>query len=195
MFSGIIKKTSKASAIKKRKESMEVKFPLPKGWKLTLGESVNIDGVCSTVKDLTSKTFDVYYMPETLDKTTMGNLSSDHTFNLERCLTLNELISGHLVYGHVDTTAKVASIESAEDSKVIKFTLPANFTKYIVYKGSISVNGVSLTIVTVDKNSFSVSLIPHTLENTNLDELIVGDKVNIEVDMLAKQIEKLIKHR
>ena len=193
MFSGIIKTTQKAGSIKKDKNSMDVAFPIPQSWKLSVGESINIDGVCSTVKELNKNSFGVYYMPETLDKTTFGNIESDHIFNLERCLTLNDLISGHLVYGHVDTTAKVTSIKKNEESVVIKFTLFPEFTKYIVYKGSVAVNGVSLTIVKVDKDSFTVSLIPHTLTNTNLGELKKGDSVNIEVDMIAKHIEKLLK--
>ena len=132
-------------------------------------------------------------MPETLDKTSLGQLDKNHTFNLERCLSLNDLISGHLVYGHVDTTAKVTKITKVEDSVVMSFALSPKFIKYLVYKGSVAVNGVSLTIVDATDDSFTVSLIPHTLTHTNLGELSVGDSVNIEVDMLAKHLEKLLK--
>ena len=193
MFSGIIKKTIKPISVKKSSESMKVVFPIPKGWELSIGESVNIDGVCSTVESLKENEFGVYFMPETLSKTTFSELSDSHVFNLERSLTLNDLIAGHLVYGHVDTTAEVKRVEEIEESRIITFELPKEFTKYIVYKGSIAVNGVSLTVVKVDDTSFSVSLIPHTLSETNLSSLQKGDRVNIEVDMIAKHIEKLLK--
>lgn len=195
MFSGIIKNTSKALEIKKDKNSMRIYFSIPKGWKLEVGESINIDGVCSTVEAIKGSKFQVYYMPETLRKTSLGGFSKTHVFNLERCLTLNDLISGHLVYGHVDGTAKVKKIENEQDSTLYYFELPPNLTRYMVYKGSVSVNGVSLTIVSVDKKSFSVSLIPYTKQHTNLGELKKGDVVNIEVDMMAKHLEKLIQKK
>ena len=132
-------------------------------------------------------------MPETLDKSTFGSLDKNHVFNLERSLTLNTLIGGHLVQGHVDTTARVSSIKNEVESKVLKFEIDKKITKYMVYKGSITVNGVSLTIVSVDSSHFTVSLIPYTLSHTNLSSLKVGDSVNIEVDMMAKYVEKLSK--
>ena len=192
MFSGIITATQKAETISKTKNGLEATLPIPDGWKLEMGESINIDGVCSTVKSLDSKQFGVYWMAETLSKTNLGSISKDHTFNLEQCITLQTLISGHLVYGHVDCTATVESVKSDGESKTILFSLPTEFTKYIIYKGSIAVNGVSLTIVSVDQSSFSVSLIPHTLSHTNLGDLQKGDTVNIEVDMMAKYLEKLM---
>ncbi len=192
MFSGIIKFSSKAKAVTRTQNSMDVVFKTPLSWNLEIGESINIDGVCSTIKTLSDSEFSVYYMPETLSKTSLGTLTESHVYNLERCITLETLISGHLVYGHVDTTAKVIKILKVEDSCVIKFEIDKNFTKYIVYKGSIAVNGISLTVVSVDDDSFSVSLIPHTLSVTNLGELAVRDLVNIEVDMMAKHVEKLL---
>lgn len=193
MFSGIIQVKSKAIKIEKNKSSMRLTFSIPKEWIIELGESINIDGVCSTVEKLTNNSFSVYYMPETIDKTTLNSLENSHHFNLERCLTLNSLIGGHLVNGHVDTTAQIIRIEKSEESKVIHFKIPTKFTKYIIYKGSITVNGVSLTVVHVDTSTFSVSLIPYTLINTNLGELKVENRVNIEVDMIGKYLEKLHK--
>ncbi len=156
------------------------------------GDSVNVDGVCSTINHLGDSSFSVYYMPETLSKTTMGNLNTDHLFNLEHSLSLKSLIGGHLVSGHIDTIATLLSIKPEQESKVLTFKTLPEFTKYIIYKGSIAINGVSLTIVTVNKESFSVSLIPYTLEHTNLGTLNIGDKVNIEVDLMAKYLEKFI---
>ena len=130
-------------------------------------------------------------MQETLNKTSLNTLSITHVFNLEKCLTLNSLIGGHLVSGHVDTTAEIVNVIADGESKTLEFKIDPQFIKYIIYKGSICINGVSLTIITVSKNSFSVSLIPHTLSHTNLGELKKHDKVNIEVDMIAKYLEKL----
>lgn len=192
MFSGIITNIEKAQKITKTKNGLEATLPVPKGWKLELGESINIDGVCSTVKALTKQNFEVYWMAETLSKTNLGSIDKSHVFNLERCITMKDLLSGHLVYGHVDCTATVRSVTTDGESKTIMFELPQSFTKYIIYKGSIAVNGVSLTVVSVNKNSFSVSLIPHTISHTNLGDLNNGDTVNIEVDMMAKYLEKLI---
>lgn len=191
MFTGIIQTTEKANNIEKHEHSMEITFPIPSSWDIADGESINIDGVCSTVKQLNQNTFSVYYMDETLKKTALTSLDKEHVFNLERSLTLQTLISGHLVSGHIDTTAKVNEIEEVDDVKVITFAIEKEFTKYIVSKGSIAINGASLTVVEVDNLSFAVSLIPHTLTHTNLGEMNIGDSVNIEVDMIAKYIEKL----
>ena len=191
MFSGIIKDIAIASKIEKGKDFLRVSLPVPKKWKLTEGESINIDGICSTVEKITKKTFSVFYMAETLRKTNLSGLNSSHVFNLERSLTLQSLIGGHLVSGHVDTTARLISIKSEGEAKVLTFGLSSKFTKYIIYKGSICVNGVSLTVVHVNKGSFIVSLIPYTLSHTNLGGLKKGDTVNIELDLIAKYLEKL----
>lgn len=193
MFSGIITTVGIPKTIKKGKISMEIFFPIPSGWNITLGESINIDGVCSTVKKINFGIFSVYYMPETLKKTSLLSLNKNHVYNLERCITLETLISGHLVYGHIDTTAVVSKITQVQKSTLLEFTIDKAFTKYIVYKGSIAVNGVSLTVVSVTDSSFSVSLIPFTKEHTNLGQLAEKDRANIEVDMFAKYVEKLLK--
>lgn len=192
MFIGIIQKTEKAISIEKHAQSMEIAFPIPSLWEITEGESINIDGICSTVKQLNQNTFSVYYMDETLRKTALTSLDKEHVFNLERSLTLQTLISGHLVSGHIDTIARVNNIEEVGDAKILSFSIKKEFTRYIIMKGSITVNGVSLTIVKVYDDSFAVSLIPYTLTHTNLGKLKVGDLVNIEVDMIAKYIEKML---
>lgn len=193
MFSGIVELKQKAKKIVKTKDGLRLSFPIPNKWKTKIGESINIDGICTTVEKLSEKEFSVFYMPETLSKTTLSNLKNDHEFNFEKCLTLNSLIGGHLVTGHIDTMVKVLKIEEEEESKVITFTLPSEFAKYLIYKGSICINGVSLTVVEVLKNSFKVSLIPHTLKVTNLGSLKKDDIVNIEVDMIAKYLEKIVR--
>ncbi len=192
MFSGIVTNLQKALKISRKDSEMELTFKSPGDWDVGEGESINIDGVCSTIQKITAGDFTVYYMPETLRKTSLRQVQDTHQFNLERSLTLNSLIGGHLVSGHIDTTATVYKVTSEGISKVIEFKIDPQFTNYIIYKGSITVNGVSLTIVEVTNTNFSVSLIPHTLKYTNLGELKIGDQVNIEVDLIAKYLQKLI---
>ncbi len=192
MFSGIIQTTSKASTIEKDNEGLSLTFKKQIGFTPKLGNSVSVDGICSTIEKVGKNNFSFYFMPETLKRTNIIYAGRDHLFNLELPLTPNGLISGHLVNGHVDTTSKVKSIISEGNSIQIKFQIDPKFTKYIIYKGSITVNGVSLTVVTANPHSFSVCLIPFTLKNTNLGKLKIGDIVNIEVDLIAKYLEKLI---
>ncbi len=191
MFSGIVEGKELPLKIIKKKQSIILTFAIPNQWEIKTGDSIAIDGICATVQALDKNTFTVYFMDETLKKTSLLKLSDNHFYNLERPLTLNSLIGGHLVSGHIDTTAKVQNIKQVEESQVVTFKIDPLFTKYIIYKGSICVNGVSLTIVSVTNTEFTVSLIPYTLEHTNLGNLKVGDTVNIEVDLLAKYIEKL----
>lgn len=193
MFSGIITSQQKPKRITKTNKSLELTFATPKGRKISEGDSIAVDGVCLTVACKTTKDFRVFLMAETLRRTSFGSVAEDHAFNLEQPLTLNSLIGGHLVQGHVDTTAKVTKIIEEGESRTVWFEIDAKFTKYMIYKGSITVNGVSLTLVDVTRDSFSVSLIPYTLRHTNLGSLKTGDTVNIEVDMIAKYIEKLAK--
>ena len=193
MFSGIIQNTQKASKFLKENGGLKVEFKFSSSFNVKVGESVAVDGICSTVESKNQSRFAFYYMPETLRKTTFSQISNSHIFNLERSLMLGSLVSGHLVNGHIDTTAEVSSVKKEQDAKLIKFKVDKKFTKYIIYKGSIAVNGVSLTVVSVGKDFFSVSLIPYTLLQTNLGELKVGEKVNIEVDFIAKYLEKLKK--
>lgn len=191
MFSGIIKSHIKVNKITDLSNGRRLTIPIPAGWKMTDGDSIALDGVCTTVEKLKSGNFTVYLMPETLDKTTLGLIGEDHKLNLEMPLRLNDLVGGHLVSGHVDTVATVTKVIDETDSRRLHFKIAKAHTKYIIYKGSITVNGVSLTVVSVDESTFSVSLIPYTLEHTNLGKLEVGSKVNIEIDLVAKYLEKL----
>lgn len=193
MFSGIIKKLEKPVKIEKAASSMRITLKIPKFWTMEKGESISFDGTCLTVESKTHNSFSVFLMEETLSKTTFSSLNKNHSFNLEKPLTLDALIGGHLVSGHIDTIGKVIDIKNNDEVKIIVFGLPKKFMKYIVYKGSIAINGVSLTVVAVARDQFSVSLIPYTLKHTNLGDLKINDKVNIEVDLVAKYLEKLIK--
>ena len=192
MFSGIVTALEKAKKIEKSQNSMSVVLPTPMDWNLNEGESVNIDGICSTVKQIEDKSFSVYYMPETLRVTNLSKVSENHEFNLERSLTLNSLVGGHLVAGHIDCVGEVSKVLPVGDSVVLTINLPREFAKYLIYKGSVAVNGVSLTVVEANPNNFVVSLIPYTLKHTNLGSAKVGNQVNIEVDLMAKYLEKLV---
>lgn len=193
MFSGIIEVSEKPVSLKKERGGITLKLPIPEGWKPGASESVSVDGVCLTVEEVSQNTLTFFYMPESIGKTNIANLSSDHRFNLERALTLNSLLGGHLVSGHIDTVGNIVSVKKEASSVEITVVLPKEFIRYIVYKGSVAINGVSLTVSSVAEDSFTVSLIPHTLKLTNLGELKEGDIVNVEVDLIAKYLEKLIK--
>ncbi len=193
MFTGIIEYKTKAKKIKKEDKSMCLTLPIPKGWQVYEGESISIDGICSTVFRKTLEDFSVYYMEETLSKTNVSDIDSNHEFNLEQSLTLNKFIGGHLVSGHIDTIGEVILVNQRKDSTVIKIRFPKKFSRYLIYKGSVAVNGISLTIVNAGKNYFSIALIPYTLEKTNLGSSKKGDLVNLEFDLVAKYLEKLAK--
>ncbi|MDP1620416.1 MAG: riboflavin synthase, partial [bacterium] len=137
--------------------------------------------------------FVVEYMPETIKKTTVGNFTEEVPVNLEKSLKLNDMRDGHLVQGHVDTTGKIMEIKKVQESKVIKIKIPAKFMRLVADKGSVTVNGTSLTVVSTGKDWFSVSLVGYTLDNTNLGMLKVGDRTNVETDVLAKYIDKLLR--
>lgn len=191
MFSGIIKGLEKPNKITKVNKGIRMEINIPQGWKIAEGDSISLDGVCTTVEKVKKETFETFLMHETLDKSTLGSIDGSHYLNMELPLRLNDLVGGHLVSGHVDTTARVTTIVDEIDSRVLSFEMNKKYTKYVIYKGSICINGVSLTVTQVSKSSFSVALIPYTLKQTNLGRLKKGDMVNIELDLVAKYIEKL----
>lgn len=160
--------------------------------KFEKGLSVSIDGICLTVIDYNKKTFAIDFMPETAKKTNIGQLKIGDTVNLELPSTGSTFLSGHVVQGHVDGVGTIQSITQEGNSYLFVFNLPKDLAKYIVPKGSISVNGISLTVIDISDDSFSVGIIPHTWERTMLHTAKRGDSVNIEVDVIAKYIEKLL---
>ncbi|MCK5591989.1 MAG: riboflavin synthase, partial [Candidatus Pacebacteria bacterium] len=176
MFTGIIKKLSSVENVSSDNGSLFVTIRIPKNWKVWKGESIAINGVCSTVKSLTKKDFIVEYMPETIKKTTVENFKKGGPVNLEKSLRMNDLLDGHLVQGHIDTTGRILEIKKVRGSKVIKIKIPVSFMKFVADKGSITVDGTSLTVVKAGKDWFTISLVSYTLENTNLGTVEVGDK-------------------
>jgi len=145
-----------------------------------------------TITKIKSKTFTFEAIPESLEKTNLANLVKNSKVNLEPALKLNQDIDGHLVLGHIDDTAKVISLKNEEEHIILKMKTPKTLKQYITHKGSISINGVSLTISNCTKTSFSVDLIPHTLKLTNLSNLKKDDRVNIEIDMIARYLKGLL---
>lgn len=159
------------------------------------GDSIAVNGVCLTVVDLTDGTFTADVMHETLARSSLGGVVAGSRVNLERAARVDSRIGGHIVQGHVDGTATVREVSVAEHWTTIAFGIPVALARYIVVKGSITVDGISLTVVEAGDDGFSVSLIPTTLEHTTLGARRPGDIVNIEVDVLAKYVERLLAAR
>ena len=156
-----------------------------------IGESVCCDGVCLTLIRIKKKSFLFYLSKETLKRSNFKNVKLGKHINIEKSLYHGKKISGHYIQGHVDTTSKVISIKIIDKSWIVNFKLNRKYHKFIVEKGSISINGVSLTVSTVRKNSFEITIIPHTLKLTNLINLKKGDLVNIEFDMVGKYLNNI----
>jgi riboflavin synthase len=162
---------------------------------LTIGESIGVNGACLTVVSRQGRRFTVDVSPETLKRTTLGRLSSGVRVNLERALRMGDRLGGHIVQGHVDGVGRLEAITPDGDWVVYRFSTPRTLSPYLVEKGSIAVDGVSLTIADCRGPSFSVALIPHTLAETTLGELRPGGHVNLEADVLLKQIEAMLRAR
>lgn len=179
MFTGIVEEIGKIKSFNGEKLVIECKKVLEN---TQLGDSIAIDGCCQTVVDLTSNTFSTDVSPETLR--IIKGFKAGELVNLERALTPQSRMGGHIVQGHIDGVAKYLGD--------MRFEVPKELDKYIVYKGSITINGVSLTVAQNERNTFAVAIIPHTLENTNLKTLKTGDFVNIETDIVGRYVEKFL---
>jgi riboflavin synthase len=187
MFTGIITDIAPIKKAVKNKEGLTLTFARPKGWDdLFVGESVATDGVCLTVAKLRKDSYDCFLMPETLKKTSFGS-NIPAAVNLERSMRANDRFGGHFVQGHVDATGKVTKIEKS-DGYLLYVEFPVEHKALVIHKGSIAINGVSLTVAKLDGNKLAVALIPHTLEHTTLNALQPGDSVNLEFDMVGKYI-------
>lgn len=190
MFSGIV--THLGRIEKKTENSLGITADSRLIQKLHNGTSMAVNGVCLTVVSTTKNSFAINFMPETANRTNIQNLKVQDIVNLELPATPETFLSGHIMQGHVDEVGKITEIINVENSRLFTFSVPKKITKYIVEKGSIAVNGISLTVISVDKNTFTVGIIPFTWDYTMLHTTKVGDLVNIEVDVFAKYVEKLI---
>ena len=159
---------------------------------LKLGDSMAVNGTCLTVVEFDRQQFKVDLAPETLRRTALGQLESGNGVNLERPLAVSDRLGGHIVQGHVDATGRIMSIRPEGDCVIFRVRSPKRFMPYIVEKGFIAVDGISLTVVSKGATSFTLSVIPYTLQNTNLREKSAGHRVNLEVDILAKYVESLL---
>jgi riboflavin synthase len=193
MFTGIIQKQGKTISIKKDSKTWRFEIETKNFLKdVKIGDSIAINGVCTTVVNLTKNKFTFEAMEETLKKTNFKKLKKGALVNLEKSIRWNEKIDGHFVQGHVDETGKILKIENDKKRTRITISLSKNMSPFVAYKGSISINGVSLTISDTENEKFSVDLIPYTLKNTNLSGLKKNDIVNIEADMIARYLNKII---
>jgi len=193
MFTGIITDLGKIIEIKKT-DSVYYKIAVAPSFTIDLktGDSIAIDGTCLTVIDFGSDFFELQLIPETVAKTAFKYKQIGSVVNLEKALKIGQKLDGHLVQGHVDEVAKVTSFIQNEDSWVLAVEVPAEFRKFIAYKGSICLNGVSLTVSKKTETGLEVSLIKHTIENTNLGTVKPGDIINFEVDVIARYVENMI---
>jgi riboflavin synthase len=157
-----------------------------------IGDSIAVNGVCLTVTSIRDDEFTADVMRETLQRSSLGSLTPGSPVNLERPLTLADRLGGHLVQGHVDATARLLDRTPGDGWEVVRFALPAEVARYVVEKGSITVDGVSLTVSGLGDDWFAVSLIPTTLELTTLGNKVPGDVVNLEVDVIAKYVERML---
>ena len=189
MFTGIIEETGKIQSITSNKIVVECVLVLEN---TKLGDSIAVNGVCLTVTSLTPNSFSADISPETCKITSLGNLLKGSLVNLERAMKCDGRFGGHIVSGHIDSLAQCIEIKNLGEFYEIKFEIPPEIAKYTIKKGSITIDGISLTIAEVKESLVTVAIIPHTYENTNLKTLKTRDYVNIEVDVLAKYVEKFL---
>lgn len=193
MFSGIIQEKGKYIRKLKGNNKYQLEIKAEKVLdNIKTGDSIAVNGVCLTVVDFGSDYFRADIMPETLKATNLGNQQRDSILNLEQSLKANDFIGGHFVTGHVDSTAVVKSIKRENNAQIIKMEVDPETEKLIVHKGSVALNGVSLTVMGIENGILKISLIPESWSETNLSILSAGDKVNIETDMLGKYVYKIL---
>jgi riboflavin synthase len=196
MFTGIIEEIG----------TIEKVSPISGGMRLTIrakkiiediavNDSICIDGVCLTATRVNHNSFQVDAVGATLDKSTFNRIKADALVNLERSVRLSDRLGGHLVQGHVNGIGTISEIKKLGENYLVKIIIPEELERYLIKEGSIAINGISLTIADLNNNEISISVIPHTWQNTNLKDKKVNEKVNVEIDILAKYVEKLLTKR
>jgi riboflavin synthase len=192
MFTGIIEETGTVRSLAMKGGNLHLQMQASFAGKLKLNESVSHNGACLSVIPYSKTRYEVMAVKETLARTNLKHLKVGDTINLERSLPANGRIDGHFVQGHVDGTVKCQSVKKLKGSHVFTFVCKKEDSKYIVEKGSIALNGVSLTVANTAKNTFSVAIIPYTFEHTNFNGIRVGDEINMEYDILGKYLVKYL---
>jgi riboflavin synthase len=196
MFTGLVEEVGTVAALEPQGDALRLTIEAPKVLSdAAFGDSIAVNGVCLTVADFDDRRFTADVMQESLDRTGLGQLQVGSPVNLERALAAGARLGGHIMQGHVDGISRLLSRTSSEHWDVLRFSLDADLARYVVEKGSIAVNGTSLTVSAVGEDWFEVSLIPTTLAETTHGQLTEGDVVNIEVDVLAKYVEKMLASR
>lgn len=191
MFTGIIESQGRIELVSASGTNKIFRIASPLAAELKVDQSLAHDGVCLTVERVLQAQYEVTAIAETLSKTRLGQWKPGDRVNLERCMQLNGRLDGHIVQGHVDTVAICASRENRDGSWEYRFSFPGSFAGLIIEKGSVAVNGISLTCFNVSQDSFTVAVIPYTFEHTNLKNLQAGDTVNIEFDMIGKYVQRM----
>ena len=188
MFTGIVEEVGTVRVADQGRLTIAAREVMPT---LEIGGSISVNGTCLTVTSLVSDEFSVDVVPETLRRTNLGLLRADSPVNLERPLRADGRLDGHIVQGHVDGTGTIVEISEDEEALMVRIDVPSQLARYVVEKGFIAVDGVSLTVVHCDEAGFSVTVIPHTRDHTVFGSRRVGEAVNIEIDILAKYVERL----
>jgi riboflavin synthase len=193
VFTGLIQGLGRIGTIDRTEDGARVTIETPLVAELSAGDSIAVNGVCLSAAALENGSFAADAMNETLSRTSLGDLAPGTEVNLELPLRAGDRLGGHVVQGHVDGVGRVASVDEDGFARRVRVEAPAGVMRYVIEKGSIAVDGVSLTVAALDERSFTVSLIPDTVQRTNLGRAAVGDRVNLEVDVLAKYVEKLMR--
>ena len=189
MFTGIVEEVGVVAKISANAMTVQASKVMED---LKLGASISVNGACLTAVSLSHSGFSVDLSPETMRRTALGDLTEGRPVNLERALAASDRMGGHIVQGHVDGTGRIMSTKPEGDSVIFRIRVPKRLNRYIVEKGFVAVDGISLTVVKRGASSFTLAVIPYTLNNTNLTALSVADRVNLEADILAKYVESLL---
>jgi riboflavin synthase len=196
MFTGLVVSQGRVRRTRVRNDALQLEVEAPAVARaLKKGDSVAVNGVCLTATDTSRRRFSMQAMAETLARSNLGSLAKGDSVNLELPARPSDRLGGHIVQGHVDATARAVRIENSDDACRVWFEADDGILGYLVPKGSVSLDGVSLTVVEVGRTTFQVALIPHTLAVTTLGSMQVGNRVNVEVDILAKYVERLLERK
>ena len=196
MFTGIVEEVGTVRHVERTTSGLRVEVACARAMeRLAIDDSIDVAGVCLTVVARDDHAFTSDVVPETIAKTTLGGLTRGSRVNLERAATPNTALGGHIVQGHVDGTARLLARNAEGDGARLRFELPKDLARYVVMKGFITLDGVSLTVARIGKTFFEIALIPHTAERTTFGTLRPGERVNVEVDIIAKYVERIVRAR
>ena len=193
MFTGLIEEIGTVKEISKKGDNLRLVIGANKIMDdISMGSSIAIDGTCLSVVKYTSNTFEVDISEETVKKTTIGGFKPGRKVNIERAMKIGDRLGGHFVTGHIDGIGEIVKFDRTVDGAYLGIKASEDTIRYMIYKGSVAIDGISLTVANVDSNSIAIALIPHTIEMTNLKEKSIGEKVNIECDIIGKYIERFV---